>query len=171
MRRAALLTVAVGLALSGCGGEDVSETASDAEELSESVETVVEEEVETAAGEAEEEVEDAVGDDACEPATTAILTPIANRLTVQDGRLRNGFYVRSERRPGIYFVSAEVDGAGLEGDGDIGTWATEDVGGSGAIYAADSLARKHSNLRDARQAANVTLDDEGLSESRECAGG
>jgi hypothetical protein len=178
MRSCALLALALTLGLAGCGGDDAEDAAREAERASESVETVIEEKAETVAEEAETVVEEAeeeagevLADPRCEAATTDILTPISNRLTVENGRLRNGYYVESENRSGIYFVSAELDGAGLEGDGDVATWATESPGGAGAIYALDDLARKHSGYRDARQAVNVSMDDDGVSESRDCAGG
>ena len=63
--------------------------------------------------------------------------------------------MESEDDAGIYFVSAELDGTGLEGDGDIMTWATESPGGAQAIYALDDLALEHSDYRDARTAAKV----------------
>jgi hypothetical protein len=178
MRRGLVLVLVLALGLAGCGGDSADDAARDAEEAAGSIETAVEERAETVAQEAEEAAEEAqeeagkaLGDERCEPATTDILTPISNKLTVEGGRLRNGYYVQSEDDAGIYFVSAELDGSGLQGDGDIATWATESPGGAKAIYALDDLARKHSDYRDARTAAKVSMDADGVAESRECAGG
>lgn len=176
MRRGALLLLVLALGLAGCGGDDADDAAREAERAareaeraSESVETVIEDEVETVVDEADDYLSG--GDDRCQAATTDIMTPISNKLTVRGGRLRNGYYVKSDVGGAVYIVSAEIDGAGLEGDGDVATWVTESPGGAGAIYALDDLARKHSGYRDAREEANVSMDTDGVAESRDCAGG
>ena len=50
----------------------------------------------------------------------------------EGGRVRSGQIVRSSDHETIYFVSAEIDGPGLEDTGDVGTWATENRFGGGA---------------------------------------
>ena len=101
-------------------------------------------------------------------ATTDIRTPISSKRTLEGGLVGQTVSTSSlEDKPGIYFVSAQLDGKGLEGDGDIATWATESPGAK-AIYALDDLAREYSDT-DARNVANVSMDNDGVAESRDCA--
>lgn len=68
--------------------------------------------------------QDAPASDRCEDVPRALVDAIATGLTVQGGgTLRQAQAVKSEDFDRVYFVSAEIDGAGLEGSGDIGTWA------------------------------------------------
>jgi len=71
-------------------------------------------------------------------------TTIAEGLTVQDGILRDAYAVALPAGHDFeYVVAAEIDGAGLEGDGHIGTWATGPLGGR-RIFAANAVAQEHS---------------------------
>ena len=106
---------------------------------------------------------------ACEPATSDVMTPIGNKLMPEGVRASDGRYVRSDDHEQMYFVSAELDGPGLEGAGDVATWATPSVGGAEAIYAVDELAKEHSDWRPADE-VDVTIDDDGAQESRDCVG-
>jgi hypothetical protein len=142
-----LLTV---LALAGCGGGD---DASD-------------EGAPSPAG-TETTPADPAGGSRCEAATTDIMTPLGNKLTSEGARVRSGQIVKSRDHEAIYFVSAEIDGPGLEDAGDVGTWATENRFGGGAVYAVDDLAKEHSDWSDASE-VDVTIDDDGAEESREC---
>jgi len=78
-------------------------------------------------------------------ATPESATSIAEGLTVQGGgTLRDAYAVALPASYDFeYVVAAEVDGAGLEGDGHIGTWATGPLGG-GPIFAANAVAQEHS---------------------------
>ena len=80
-------------------------------------------------------------------ATPESAASIAEGLTVTDGTLRNAFAVpvRGGAEFGLLFVvAAEIDGPGLEGDGEIGTWATGELGG-GPIFAANAVAQEFSD--------------------------
>jgi hypothetical protein len=105
----------------------------------------------------------------CEPASSDVMTPIGNKLMPEGVRASDGRYVRSEDYERMYFVSAELDGPGLEGGGDVATWATTSVGGAEAIYAVDDLAKEYSDWRPADE-VDVTIDDHGAQESRDCVG-
>ena len=105
----------------------------------------------------------------CEPASSDVMTPIGNKLMPEGVRVSDGRYVRSDDHEQMYFVSAELDGPGLEGEGDVATWATPSVGGAEAIYAVDDLAKEHSDWRPADE-VDVTIDDHGAQESRDCVG-
>jgi len=71
---------------------------------------------------------------------------IAEGLTVQGGgTLRDAYAVALAPDLGFgYVVAAEIDGQGMEGNGEIGTWAVGELGG-GPIFAANTLAQEFSD--------------------------
>ena len=107
----------------------------------------------------------------CEKVSSALLNAIAEGLTVSGGgTLREGYAVKSKDFSEVYMVAADIQGTGMEGNGDIGVWATNSLDGSGLILAVDGLAKefsdwKHGDTTD----ANITLSSDGVSEARECA--
>ena len=68
----------------------------------------------------------------CMSATSDIMTPIGNQVTLDGGRVGNGQLVESEITPGIWFVAVELD-AGYEDEGDIATFATANRFGADAV--------------------------------------
>ena len=110
-------------------------------------------------------------DTRCEPATSAIMTPLGNALRSDRDRLENGQIVKSRDHNDIWFVSAELQGPGLTEPGDIGTWATTSPGGAEAIYSVDDIAKDHTTWRDGTAIAGLSIEDDGAEESRECVSG
>lgn len=117
------------------------------------------------------------GDDGnrCEPVSRALLDGIETGLTVSGGgSLSSGQAVRSDDFEQVWFVAAEIDGPGLEGDGDIGLWATNSVpGGSpeGLIFAVDAIAREFSDWgAGGATDAQLSTGDDGASEAVDCLG-
>jgi ABC-type glycerol-3-phosphate transport system substrate-binding protein len=106
----------------------------------------------------------------CEPATVDLTAPLANGLTVEGARLTKAFLVQSSQHDGIFFVSAEIDGPGYEDAGDVATWASTSRFGGDLLYAVDDLANELGSLRDGREVAGLAMDDDGVAESRSCAG-
>jgi hypothetical protein len=104
----------------------------------------------------------------CQPADSALMTPLGNALENERDRLTNGHFVKSRDHEDIYFISAELDGPGFEDPGDIGTWATTSPGGAAAIYSIDEFAKDHTSWRDGTAIAGLSMDDEGAMASREC---
>ena len=91
----------------------------------------------------------ASGTTECEAATQESVYAIAAGLIVHPtrGTLRNAFAVplQTESPSGFtYVVAAEIDGVGIEGNGEIGTWAVGELGGE-PIVAANSLAQRWSD--------------------------
>jgi hypothetical protein len=140
---AVLLLVA--LALAGCGGDD-------------------EPDAEAAAATTAVEAQPV---SACTPADSSLMTPLGNGMKDMTHRLKNGQAVESEDHEDVYFVSAEVYGEGIE-TGTIGTWATTSLGGAEAIYSVDDVARDYSDMRDGTEEADLSMDDHGVAESRDC---
>ena len=97
------------------------------------------------------------------------MTPLGNKLLVEDGRVRSGFLVESEAA-GVYYISAEIDGTGLEDDGDVGTWVTESSGGGDPLYAVNDVAMEHSDWSDAAS-ASLETDADAEAASRACVTG
>ena len=106
----------------------------------------------------------------CKTAPRALVRVIAARLTEHE-TLRHAQAVRSGTKR-VWFVSAEIDGPGLEGDGEIGTWAKEGplAPAGGVILAVDTVfAQVLSGWEPGdRTYSDVTMDDAGAEESRAC---
>jgi hypothetical protein len=136
--RAALLLAAAAL-LAGCGGGDDESSSSSS-----------------------------ATDPRCEPATSALMTPLGNALKYERDRLREGHVVKSRDHEDIYFISAELDGPGFQHAGHVATWATTSPGGAAAIFSVDELAKDQTTWRDGTAIAGLSLEDDGARESRAC---
>jgi hypothetical protein len=109
--------------------------------------------------------------DRCEEVPRALVNTIAGRLTAQE-RLRNARAVKSGDFKSVWFISAEIDGPGLDGDGEIGTWAKTGplAVGAGRILSIDTVFAQQLSGWDAGDTtyADVTMADDGAAESRHC---
>jgi hypothetical protein len=104
---------------------------------------------------------------------------IAHGLTVQGGgRLRNAFAVPlADNDEFGYIVAAELDGPGMEGGGDIGTWAVLEIGGGpdgsplGPIIAVNTIAQEFSRwgTADASSPLDAATNAAGRSEEADAA--
>jgi hypothetical protein len=107
----------------------------------------------------------------CEDVPAALVRAIASRLPARE-TLLHARAVRSRERESMWFVSAEIDGPGLTGPGDVGTWAKTGTlaVGVGPILSVDSVfAQQLSGWRPGDVTfANVTMDDDGAYQSRDC---
>lgn len=91
--------------------------------------------------------------------------------TIQGGgSLRKAEAVRSGAHRSVYFVSADLEGPGLEGPGHLATWAVtalDDRGG--LVLAVSSQAKEFSDWPDGeRTDARATISDPGARESQDC---
>jgi hypothetical protein len=81
--------------------------------------------------------------------------------------IRNVYAVRSPQHELVYFISAEIDAPGLEGEGDVGTWAkTGEIGEPGlmgSVGGTENLSR----LLGIRSGV-ATITDEAAELSVEC---
>jgi len=109
----------------------------------------------------------------CVAVRRGVLHAIASGLTVQGGSLSKGAAVKSEDFEKVWFVAAEIDGAGgLEGTGEIGVWATNadpSRGPSGSIFSVDGFAKEFSDWGDGSTTdATLSMSDDGAQEAVEC---
>jgi hypothetical protein len=109
----------------------------------------------------------------CSPASPALLSAISQGLTVQGGgTLQAGYTVKSADYEKVWMVAAEINGAGMDGVGDVGLWATNDLNGAGMIFAVDGMANEFSDWADGRATdAQLSISDDGASEAKECTSG
>jgi hypothetical protein len=107
----------------------------------------------------------------CERASEKLLKAIGTGLEVDGGgSLRNGFVVRSSDYRKIYMVAADIQGPGMEGDDEVGVWATNSPEAEGVILAVDGFAQEFSQWPDADRAdAGITQADDGVEKARSCA--
>ncbi len=82
------------------------------------------------------------------------------------GTIRGAQAVRSTDFERVWFVSADLQGSGLEGKTDIATWATNDLNGAGAIYSVDAVAAEFS---DWGRPPSMSMSDDGAQASAQCA--
>jgi hypothetical protein len=86
--------------------------------------------------------------------------------------VRAAMAVRSNDYEQVYFIAAELQGAGLDGDDDIAIWATDrnpDGSDNGPIFAVDGMANQFSSWPDGRaSSASLSRNDDGALEARDC---
>jgi len=101
------------------------------------------------------------GPDRGEPVPSGKLAAIESGLNISTYTLRNGWAVKSEAFKSVYMIAAEIDGPGLDGDGDVGLWASTSLS-SGPIYAVDALAKGYSVW----PVTDITPYDDGADEAK-----
>jgi hypothetical protein len=167
MAAAALLTLG-----SACGGSDGGdENAEQATPATTTTETKPDLPPPATTAEEEEEAEESTR---CEKVPRGLVKAIETGLLAGVGglaKLTDARAVKSEDFKRVYFVSAEIDGAGLEGTGEIGTWAKSGPlrVGQGLILSVDSFANEFSYWDDGGETdAQLSMDNDGAEESKDC---
>ena len=122
----------------------------------------------------------------CSPASSSLLAKIMEGVDVRPGgRLRSGYVVQSTESGNVKWgphvvVAAEIDGAGLEGTGDIGVWATYELTtnfdgssirpGHWSIYAVNELAKQLGLWGDGSEIGlHFPISADGVAEAMACA--
>lgn len=88
-----------------------------------------------------------------------------------DGSVRNAAAVKSNDYENAYFISADIQGPGLEGPDDVATFVTNRLSGTdfGIIMAADQVAKDFSVFPDAAKTDfEISFTDDGGEEARSC---
>lgn len=85
------------------------------------------------------------------------------------GTLRNGWAVKSSDFQSVYFLAAEMDFPGAEGDGEIGVWATGSLEATVGFFSVNGLAIEFSQWGDGSKTdAQLSISDDGASEAEQC---
>lgn len=104
----------------------------------------------------------------CQVAPSSVVGKIAGGL--EDGlSLRRAYYAPASRGPEWYFVAGDLEGPGLEGNDEIATFATSDLGGGGLTFAVDAVANEFTDWGDGRSTdAGFSASDAGVRVARDC---
>lgn len=172
MKRMTLLLAAAALAaLIGCSSEDDDGGADDGASPTATIESVPTDSPASAASPTDPADVEAATE--CEDAT-AVAVAIAEGLTVTGGgMLRDAQAVRSGDFSSVYFIAAEIDGPGIDGDGQIGVWASNSLTpGMGLIYSVNAVANEFSDWGDGGATdAEFSASDDGAEEAVVCVAG
>ena len=86
------------------------------------------------------------------------------------GTMRNGWAVKSSDFSKVWFLAAEMDFAGAEGNGEIGVWAVNDLTPFyGTIFSVNSFALEFTNWGNGlATSAQLSMNDDGASEAEAC---
>jgi hypothetical protein len=86
------------------------------------------------------------------------------------GTLRNGWAVVSADFSKVWFLAAEMDFAGAEGNGEIGVWAVNDLAPHyGTIFSVNSFALEFTSWGNGpATSAQLSMSDDGASEAEAC---
>lgn len=127
-----------------------------------------------ACGPAADDEKASAADVDCLDVSAQTVEKIESGLTVQGGgSLQDARAVRSGAHRSAYFVSADLEGPGLEGPGHLATWiVTELEGPGGMVLAVSGQAKEFSDWGDASTTdARATMSDPGARESQACVPG
>lgn len=107
----------------------------------------------------------------CETPSTVLVSAISEGLNIEGGgSIRRAAAVKSTDFEKVWFVSADLEGAGLEGSDDIATWATNSLDGAGLIYSVSGVAKEFSDWGPGPK-DGFSLSDDGVEESQDCVKG
>ena len=115
--------------------------------------------------EAEENAAQPIDTSRCENVPASIRQGIKSSLD-RGIRVRALSAVRSRPFENLWFVSGDLQGAGLEGDDDFAVWATNALERGGLVWTIEAVAEEFSDLGPAPGGSYVGED--GYSESVDC---
>lgn len=109
----------------------------------------------------------------CLDVPEAVVASLNEGFNTEGLTLRNAKAVKSNSFESVYFISADIQGAGLEGEDDIATFATNSLeNGGGMFMSVDGVAKEFSVFPDASTTdAKATMSDDGAEQSRNCVNG
>jgi hypothetical protein len=93
------------------------------------------------------------------------LEALESGLNLSGGSLRDGWAVKSRDFNNVYFIAAEIDGPGIEGDGDVGLWASNSLDINAMMFSVDSVAQEFSVFPKHK---DVSRFDDGAEEAKSC---
>lgn len=107
----------------------------------------------------------------CEDVPSDVVASLQEGSNTQGITLRNAKAVKSNDFESVYFISADLQGAGLEGNEDIATFTTNKLeNGGGILLSVNNVAKEFFVFPDASTTdAKATMSDDGASQSQTCA--
>jgi hypothetical protein len=108
--------------------------------------------------------------DRCVAVSVAKLESMLPLTAAGGGTLRNGWAVVSTDYSKVWFLAAEMDFAGAEGNGEIGVWAVNDLAPYyGTIFSVNSFALEFTDWGNGpATSAQLSMSDDGASEAEAC---
>lgn len=83
--------------------------------------------------------------------------------------LREAYAIPSREYEAVYFVSADLEGLGLDGPEQIATWAVEKLDDPKTIFSIDGLSRQFSHFAHAESHdPTIRVDSDGYLDTRRC---
>lgn len=106
----------------------------------------------------------------CLDVPEAVVASLNEGFNTKGLTLRNSKAVKSNSFESVYFISADIQGAGLEGQDDVATFGTNSLESGGGIFmAVDKVAKEFSVFPDSSTTdARATMSDDGAKESVDC---
>lgn len=105
----------------------------------------------------------------CEDVPDFIVQRLEDSLNTEGITLRNIKAVKSNDFESVYFISADLQGPGLEGENDIATFATNKLDYSGLTFSADYVAKEFSDWPlGSTTKFNISMSNDGAQESKDC---
>ena len=109
----------------------------------------------------------------CENIQPDLIQIIESGLTVNGGgtlETTSASAIKSKSFKNVYFISAEIQGPGMQEQGDIGLWSTNSLtAGKGMIFSVNSIAREFSKWPDGTKSkAELSQFDDGAQEAMQC---
>lgn len=107
----------------------------------------------------------------CEDVPADVVASLQEGANTKGTTLRNAKAVKSNDFESVYFISADIQGAGLEGSEDIATFTTNKLeNGGGILMSVNNVAKEFFVFPDASTTdAKATMSDDGASRSQTCA--
>ncbi|MBI5414848.1 hypothetical protein HZA38_05040 [Candidatus Peregrinibacteria bacterium] len=106
----------------------------------------------------------------CEEVPLVVVSNLEDGLNIQGGgSLKGAKAVKSNEFSSVYFVSADLDGLGLEGTNDIATFAVNSLDGTGLMFSVSNVAGAFSDWGSGENTdAHLTMRSDGAQESQDC---
>jgi hypothetical protein len=106
----------------------------------------------------------------CVDVPADILASLQETINTQGITLGKAKAVKSNDFKSVYFISVDLQGAGLEGNEDIATFITNRLENGGGIFmSVNNIAKEFSVLPDASKTdAKATMSDDGAQASQDC---
>ena len=106
----------------------------------------------------------------CVAVSAAKLESMLPLTAAGGGTLRNGWAVVSADYSKVWFLAAEMDFAGGEGNGEIGVWAVNDLAPYyGTIFSVNTFALEFTSWGNGpATSAQLSMSDDGASEAEAC---